>query len=246
MDEFEHIKIQTDKAALVTFATRRIVNMIHATLQVNDSFHIALAGGSTPRPIYEKLATEYSAYLDWDKIHLWFGDERSVAPDDEQSNYRMVDEALLQHVSIPEANVHRMHGEDDPTEAAAAYETEIKAAFAGHNQLFDLSLLGMGEDGHTASLFPGTDAVHERDKWVLAHHVEAKGNLWRITLTFPALLKSANIMFLISGAGKAEPLREVLYGDLDPDTYPSQIIAQSDHQHVIYAIDQAAAAKLNQ
>lgn len=245
MDEFENIKIWPDKMALVEFATRRIVNMIHASLQVNDVFHIALAGGSTPRPIYEKLATEYGNQLAWGQIHLWFGDERCVAPDHEQSNYRMVNEALISKVAIPASNIHRMRGEDDPASAAQAYADDIKRAFVGHDEWFDLTLLGMGEDGHTASIFPGTASVNEHDRYVIAHHVTAKGDLWRLTLTFPALLKSANIMFLISGAGKAQALREVLYGDLKPDVYPSQIIARSNHQHITYAIDQAAAAHLN-
>jgi len=108
-----------------------------------------------------------------------------------------------------------------------------------------MTLLGMGEDGHTASLFPGTEVLHEREKMVLAHHVRAKGDLWRLTLTVPAILRSSNIMFLISGDGKAQPLYAVLEGDEAPDTYPSQLIARSDHPHIVYAVDEAAAANLD-
>lgn len=240
----DNVKIQRDQDALVHYAAARIVKIVRASLDFNDSFSLALAGGSTPRPIYEQLATTYKDALDWSKIHLWFGDERSVLPDDAQSNYHMVNEALLQHIDMPETNVHRMKGEDDPATAAAAYESELLAFFGDHDQWFDMTLLGMGEDGHTASLFPGTAAVHETAKFVIAHHVEAKGDLSRITLTFPALLKSCNIMFLVSGEGKADALHEVLNGDDAPDTYPSQVIARGDHEHIIWAVDEAAASKL--
>lgn len=239
------IKIQRDKATLTRYAAERIVRMAQATLEVNETFSIALAGGSTPRPVYEMLATEYAAMLDWERIHLFWGDERCVPQDDEQSNYRMVHEALIARVPIPASNVHRMRGEDDPVGAAAAYETELSTFFGDSDEWFDLTLLGMGDDGHTASLFPNTEALEEREKLVLAHHVQAKGDLWRITLTFPAILRSMNIMFLIAGADKASALYEVLHGTDDPQMYPSQTIARSDHPHIIYALDEAAAAKLD-
>lgn len=241
----DNIKVQADKNTLINFAAARIVKIIRATLDFNASFSLSLAGGSTPRPIYEQLGTIYKDDLDWSKIHLWFGDERSVPPDDEQSNYRMVKEALIDKVAIPDENVHRMRGELDPAEAATAYEAEIAEFFGDGDTWFDMTLLGMGEDGHTASIFPGTEAVHETEKMVIAHHVEAKGNLWRLTLSFPALLKSENIMFLVSGAGKADPLNEVINGIDAPDTYPSQVIARSNHEHVIWLVDEAAAAKLS-
>lgn len=244
-EEWSQIKTQPDQATLVRYAAERIVRMAKATLEVNGTFSIALSGGSTPKPVYELLASEFASMLDWQRIHLFWGDERCVTPDNPQSNYRMAHEALIQHVPIPDNNVHRIRGEDDPAQAAAAYEAELHQFFGEDPEWLDLILLGMGDDGHTASIFPGTNAVHEHEKMVLAHHVEAKGDLWRITLTAPAILRSSNIMFLIAGADKAPALREVLEGDYNPDKYPSQLIARSDHQHIIYALDEAAAAQLS-
>ncbi len=247
-EEWSNIKIQPDKATLVRYTAERIVRMATATLQENDTFSIALSGGSTPRPVYELLATEYASYVEWDRIHLFWGDERCVPPDDAQSNYHMARQALIDRVPIPEANIHRMRGEDEPERAATAYEAELQGFFGTvgtDGEWFDLTLLGMGDDGHTASLFPGTKALHEREKMVLAHHVQAKGDLWRLTLTVPAILRSANIMFLIAGEDKAPALRQVLHGNHAPDTYPSQLIARSDHPHIIYALDEAAAAQLD-
>jgi 6-phosphogluconolactonase len=244
MTDWDNLKILADKASLARYAAERIVRIANATLELNDTFSIALSGGSTPRPVYETLATAFASAIDWSRVHLWWGDERAVSPDDEQSNYRMVKEVLLDNIDIPEKNVHRIHGEDEPEQAAKHYENELRNFFKDDAVLFDLNLLGMGEDGHTASLFPHTSAIHEQEKWVLAHHVEAKGNLWRITLTPPAILKSANIMFLVSGSGKADVLKTVLEGDYQPDSYPSQLIVNSGHETVIWLIDEAAASKL--
>lgn len=244
-EAWSKFKIQPDKTTLVRYATERIVRMAKATLEVNETFSLALSGGSTPEPVYQMMATEFASVLDWQRIHLFWGDERCVPPDDPQSNYHMAHETLIQHVPIPERNVHRIHGEDDPAQAAVDYEEELGRFFGDDEEWFDLTLLGMGDDGHTASIFPGTAAVQEREKMVYAHHVEAKGDLWRITLTAPAILRSSNIMFLIAGADKAPAVHEVLEGEFAPDTYPSQLIARSEHPHIIYALDEAAAAQLS-
>lgn len=241
-DEWDNLKILQDKPALLQYAAERIVRLATATLDVNDRFSIALSGGSTPRPMYEMLADKFDPYLDWERIHLFFGDERCVAPDDEQSNYRMVKETLLDKINIPDANVHRIHGEDAPEIAAKSYAEEIKAFFGDEDDFFDLNLLGIGEDGHTASLFPGTKAIHEQNELVIAHHVEAKGNVWRISQTFPTILRSSNIMFVISGVGKAEALKAVLEGDYEPDMYPSQVLSHSNHPHILWAVDSAVAS----
>lgn len=241
---FDPIKIYPTKTALIEATAHRIANIAAATLQHNDVFSIALSGGSTPEPVYERLAQEYAGSIDWSRIHLFFGDERAVAPDDEQSNYAMVKAALIDHIDIPDENIHRMRGEDDPQAAAKAYETEIKQFFGEDaEQLFDLNLLGMGDDGHTASLFPDTDAVHEDKAWVIAHHVEKVG-MYRITLSPLSILKSCNIMFLISGANKADALYEVMEGDKNPDTYPSQVVVRSNHEHIVWMLDEAAAVKI--
>lgn len=245
MSDFDPIKVFPTTNELVQFTAHRIVNIANAVLQVNDTFSLALSGGSTPKPVYERLAQEYGTFLDWSRIHLWWGDERAVPPDDEQSNYAMVKAALLDHIDIPDENVHRIQGENDPTDAATAYVEEIAAFFTAPEMgLFDLNLLGMGDDGHTASLFPHTEAVHEHDKLVVAHFVEAH-DMYRITLTPKAILESANIMFLVAGANKVDALYEVLEGDENTNEYPSQVIARSNHEHVTWVLDEAAAERLN-
>jgi 6-phosphogluconolactonase len=240
-DEWDNLKILPDKQALIQYTAERIVRLATATLEMNETFSMALSGGSTPEPVYAMLAQKFDQYLDWSRIHLFFGDERSVPPDDDESNYRMVKAALLDHIDIPDTNVHRIRGEDEPQKAAEAYAADIQAFFGDESEYFDLNLLGMGEDGHTASLFPHTAAIHEQEKLVIAHHVTAKGDLWRISQTFPTILKSSNIMFLVSGEGKAEALKAVFDGDYQPDVYPSQVVARSNHPHVVWAVDRAAA-----
>jgi 6-phosphogluconolactonase len=241
---WENVKIFPDKASAARFTAERLYRMIQATLEMNERIAIALAGGTSFKPIYEMLAKDFGNHIDWERVHLFFGDERCVPPEHEESNYRMVKEALIDNVEIPKANVHRMRGEDEPVKAAGDYEGELRDFFKDDEQLFDLTLLGIGEDGHTASLFPHTAALNEQEKWVVAHHVEAKGNLWRITLSFPAILQSANIMFVAWGEGKAKALYEILEGDYQPELYPTQMIARSKHEHVIWVVDEAAASQL--
>jgi 6-phosphogluconolactonase len=240
----DNVKIFPDKDAVIRFTEERIYRMAEATLEMNERFVIALAGGTTFKPIYESLAKDFGKLIDWKQVHLFFGDERCVPPDHEESNYHIVKEALIDHIEIPPGNVHRIRGEDEPNAAAAAYEAEIQEFFKGDEQLFDLNMLGIGEDGHTASLFPYSPGLHEQEKLVIAHHVEAKGNLWRISLSFPAILKSANIMFVAWGDGKAKALYEILEGDYQPELYPSQTLARSKHEHVTWAVDNAIASLL--
>lgn len=244
MEKWGNLKILPDKEALIRFAAERIVRLVNATLEVNETFSLALCGGSTPYPVYELIGKEFASSIDWKRVHIWWGDERCVPIDHEENNYHNTRHVLLDHISIPESNVHRIRGEDEPHSAAVAYEQELRALLGNDEQLFDLNLLGMGEDGHIASLFPGSAALHEQERWLVAHHVEAKGNMWRITTTFPAILKSANIMFLISGAGKADALKEVMQGADNPDQYPAQRIARSGHPHIVWVVDEVAASKL--
>ena len=215
-------------------------------------FVVALAGGSTPKRLYELLSTpEYARRVDWAHTHVFFGDERCVPPDDPQSNYGMARLALLDRVPLPAANVHRMRGEDDPAQAAAAYERELRAAFATpdgppgvrSDGRFNLVLLGMGDNGHTASLFPGLTAVRERERWVMAEHVAEVGS-WRITLTPPVLNAAAQVVFLVLGAGKAPMLKRVLQGPARPDELPAQAIAPRDGT-LTWLVDAAAARELD-
>jgi len=215
---------------------------------------VALAGGSTPRATYALLATEeFAARVDWPRVHVFWGDERCVPPDHPGSNYRMAREALLDHVPLPARNVHPIHGEISPEEAAADYERTLRAFFAWNSggrgsrdgapiPRFDLVLLGMGENGHTASLFPSTAALHEQTRWVVAHYVE---NLeaWRVTLTPIVINAAANVTFIVSGAGKAERLQQVLRGPCRPDLLPAQLIRPTDGR-LVWVVDAAAAALL--
>ena len=235
---------------LVTIAAERVVQLAAEAIAENGRFTIALAGGSTPKPIYEKLASEELARrVDWTRVQIFWGDERCVSPDDPQSNYRMTREALLDRVPIPALNVHRIHGEQDPKGAAAAYARELQAVFGGDAEKggppaegFDLILLGMGDNGHTASLFPGLAAVLEQRKWVMVQYVEVV-TMWRVTLTPVVINAASNVTFLVSGAGKAERLREVLEGPYQPEVLPAQVIKPRNGQ-LTWLVDRPAAARL--
>lgn len=207
-------------------------------------FSIALSGGTTPRRVYELLATdEFSRQIDWRATHIFFGDERTVSSTHPASNYGMAKAALISRVPIPSANVHPISGEGDPRTNARDYVDELKSFFAGSNKpRFDLVLLGMGEDGHTASLFLGTAALQERNAWVSANWVEQL-NEFRITLTAPAINAAKNILFLVTGEKKSLRLAEVLRGPDQPEKSPAQLI-KPDNGLLIWMVDKAAAQGL--
>jgi 6-phosphogluconolactonase len=212
---------------------------------------VALSGGSTPRALYQRLATmptgaNVPGAIDWTRVQLFFGDERHVPPDHAESNYRMVKEALLSQTPIPEANVHRIRTEmSNAADAATNYEQAIRNAFQirpGAWPRFDLVLLGMGPDGHTASLFPETPVLQERSRIAAAVWVVSM-QTWRVSLTPPVLNHARAVLFLVSGAEKADTLHAVLEGPSEPDQLPAQLIAPSDGL-VHWFVDTAAAAKL--
>jgi 6-phosphogluconolactonase len=210
-------------------------------------FAVALSGGSTPRALYALLASDqFQPQVPWPQVHVFWGDERCVPPDHSESNYRMAREALLDAVPIPIQNIHRMPGEyADHTRAATEYEQTLKTFFevpAGKVPRFDLILLGMGDDGHTASLFPGTAALAEQERWVTANYVE-KLATHRLTLTVPVINHAANVVFLISGESKASVLREVLEGEYQPQRFPSQFI-RPEGGRLLFILDRAAAKEL--
>src|SRR5262245_29806910 len=177
------IRVLPDPAALADSAARQFVERCQAAIDARGSFSVALSGGSTPRDLHLRLASPPLAQqVDWAHVHVWFGDERCVPPDDPQSNYRMAYETLLSKVPIPPRQVHRMHGELPPDQAADEYEHDLRDFFKDEPPSLDLILLGMGDNGHTASLFPGLNAVHEQRRWVVAEYVAEVG-MWRITLT---------------------------------------------------------------
>ena len=209
---------------LAIAVAERFVQYGHEFQRAANRFSVALAGGNTPRRVYELLATErLKQRVDWAQVELFFGDERCVPPDHPDSNYAMVYEALISKVAIPGKNVHRIVGEGNPGESAILYERELRTFFAGASwPRFDLVLLGMGEDGHTASLFPGSDAFNEKSKWVVTTKPESGGHD-RITLTVPVFNQAARVVFLVAGAAKAERLAQVLRPQHLPPL-PAQVI----------------------
>jgi 6-phosphogluconolactonase len=235
------ITVYPDHPSFVDGAATFIAGLATESVAERGRFTIALAGGSTPRPIYARLAA--ADHIDWRKVHVSFSDERCVPPDDAASNYRMAREALLDQVPLPPANTHRVRGEADPAQAALAYEQDLQGVFrTATAPAFDLICLGMGDDGHTASLFPGTAALRERERWVVAQYV-AVARAWRVTFT-PALINAArHVLFLVEGVGKNETLRHVLEGPYQPDVLPAQLIQPRNGQ-IHWLVDAAAAARI--
>jgi 6-phosphogluconolactonase len=243
------IEIFPDPERLIQSAAEKVVRLGAEAIQKNGIFTLALSGGSTPRPLYALLAKgTFATSIDWSRVHLFWGDERCVPPDDPRSNYRMVRESLLDVVPIRPANIHRIHGEDEPKGVAAAYEQELRiffgcaAADGPPLKGFDLVLLGMGKDGHTASLFPGLPAVNEQARWVMALFVEP---IWRITLTPVVINKAKNVILIISGSEKAERLHRVIEGPLQPELMPVQVIRPAQGQ-LLWLVDEAAAGRLTE
>lgn len=210
-------------------------------------FTIALSGGSTPKNLYALIAANAGASLPWDRMFFFWGDERHVPPDDPDSNYRMAKETLLSKVAIPPANVFRIPAENpDASAAAAAYEGTLRKFFApapGEFPRFDVILLGMGPDGHAASLFPETEALRENSRLVIANWVE-KLKTSRITFTLPVLNAARCVAFLVSGIDKAAALHEVLEGSAPAEKYPSKLVRPTDGK-LIWFVDRAAASELS-
>ena len=206
-------------------------------------FTMALSGGSTPKRLYELLAAPTEAFRDqiaWEKIHFFWSDERHVPPDHPESNYRMTFEALLSRVPVAEENVHRVAGENpNASDAAAQYEDTLKAVTGESLPQLDLILLGLGTDGHTASIFPGSEVLQEAKRLVAAPWVE-KFKSFRITMTLPLLNNAASVLFLVSGDEKAEIVKEVLEG---PEQYPAQAVRPEGE--LLWLLDEAAAASLS-
>jgi 6-phosphogluconolactonase len=204
--------IVRDVGELAHKAAAQLVALAGATVA---RFAVALSGGSTPRALYELLGSaEYRERIDWRRVHLFWGDERCVPPNHAESNFRMVRESWLSKIQMPAENIHRMEGEKEPRAAAGAYERELQQFFApqpGQMPRFDLILLGIGEDGHTASLFPGSAALDEQERLVVADYVQ-KLKAHRLTLTLPVINAAAQVMFLVSGASKADIVRRILRG----------------------------------
>ncbi|HWX55020.1 MAG TPA: 6-phosphogluconolactonase [Verrucomicrobiae bacterium] len=240
------IKIVPDAAALNQAAAEEFCRCAEAAIAERGRFTVALSGGSTPRSVYSLLAEwNKSGFrkIAWNKIFIFFGDERHVPPDHPESNYRMANESLLSHVPIPSRNVFRVHAELDANVAAQQYEDQLRKFFdlkPDEWPRFDLIMLGLGDDGHTASLFPGSLALNEDRRLVVANWVE-KFQQDRITFTYPVLNHAAQVMFLASGQGKAQILREVLH--IKSDVFPAQRVRPKNGV-LLWLVDQDAARLL--
>ncbi|MEP6902427.1 MAG: 6-phosphogluconolactonase [Actinomycetota bacterium] len=242
------VKIFPNIEELNNFAAEKFVEIANHSIEKRGQFTVALAGGSTPKLLYRSLASdEFKAKIDWTRVFFFFGDERNVLPDDAESNFRMANENLLQPLQIPDKNILRWQTELKNAETIAEnYEQTIKNYFTflpDDFPKFDLILLGMGADGHTASLFPMTEALHETEKIVVANAVK-KLNATRLTFTFSTINNAANVMFLVAGTEKAETLREVLEGEFQSDKFPSQNVKPKNGE-LFWLIDTNVAKLLS-
>lgn len=243
------IIVEPSPADLAHAAAERFVQTVSDAQRRRVVARVALSGGSTPRALFTLLASdEYANKLDWQAVDFFWGDERTVPPDHADSNYRMAQETLLSKLSIPEARIHRMRGEIDPVAAAADYSLVLQQVFeltgAGSIPRFDLILLGLGPDGHTASLFPHTSALDVRDQLVVANPVPQQQTT-RLTFSVPVLLAAAHVHFLVAGNDKAPAVYRAIEGDWDPVETPSQYLRQASGL-VTWLLDSAAAADLRQ
>ncbi len=243
------VRVLRDASALCDAAATEFVRAAAETVQEKGSFSVALSGGSTPRALYSKLATDAAlrAQVPWDKMQIFFGDERHVPPDDNDSNFRMAQEALFSKAPLAPQQIARIKGEyPDAAEAAREYEQAIRQSFqlaGGALPRFDLVLLGMGPDGHTASLFPGTKALHEEQQLVVSNWV-GKFFTDRITLTPPVINNAARVIFLVQGVDKTQALKAVLEGPYEPEQLPAQLI-QPKNGILIWLVDRMSAPLLS-
>jgi 6-phosphogluconolactonase len=236
------LRVFPDLEALSAAAAASIAERSLRSVERSGRFSLALAGGQTPKALYKCLAEQYKTILPWSRIHFFWSDERYVPYDHPTSNYGMAREALLDRIDVPPGNIHAMPTHPaDPEEAARAYESVLEDFFAAGKSHFDLVLLGMGADGHTASLFPGTDSLKEQARSVVPSSAPVKP-FQRLTFTFPRIQQSEAIYFLIVGEDKAETLRNVLRPDSDVTKYPTAGILRSGHPGVVCWTDKSAAA----
>ncbi len=240
--------VEPDASSLAERAARYFAEKTAAAAAQCGRARIAISGGSTPKAAFRLLADPalpWREQMPWEMLDLFWVDERCVPPDHPESNYRMTREALLDHVPLRPEQIHRMEGELEPEVAAARYESQLRNSFrleGAETPRFDLIALGMGEDGHTASLFPHTAAIHDLNHLATANFVPQK-DMWRITLTWPVINQAGAVFFLIGGSDKALILNEVLTGPRDPDRLPSQLIWPAGGILTLI-LDKAAAALL--
>ncbi len=237
------LNIAETPASLALQAANWVAAYMEQTLAKQPRFTVALSGGSTPKALHELLAQPpLRNRIDWNRVHVFWGDERFVPFSDEKNNARMACETLLNHVPVPPAQIHAMKTDLPPAESMVEYEQLLHTYFDNQPHTFDLVLLGLGDDGHTLSLFPGTAVVHEQRTWTEAFYLEQQA-MYRLTLTAPVVNRAAAVVFLVAGAAKAEAVREVLQGPYQPDKFPAQQIRPITGQ-TVWFLDRAAAARL--
>lgn len=245
MDVDMRIEKFSDPVELASAAANHLASIIGAAVRRRGLASVALSGGSTPQTTYLQLTAALLAdSIEWDRLHVFWGDERCVPPDHPESNYRMANETLLSQVPLPPQNIHRIRGEEEPHKAAAKYEKVLRGFFGDADAHFDLVLLGLGEDGHTASLFPSSEAVLRevqglQNRWVIADYVD-KLAVWRVTLSTIPINTAANIIFLVAGSDKANMLKRVMYGPYIPEELPAQLIRPKKGR-LIWMVDKSAA-----
>lgn len=236
------IHIAPDPDALSRDMADWISRDMEKAFRYRDIYTLALSGGSTPERLYRLLAAPpYSGEVNWEKVHFFFGDERYVPFTDERNNGKMAYDTLLSHIPVPEDHIHYMDTTLPPEESARSYEALLKEYFPGNGATFDLVLLGMGDDGHTLSLFPGSPVIKEAEKWVAAPYVNAQ-EMYRITLTPPVVNRSRAVAFMVTGEKKTKTFKAVTEGPYQPEKYPSQIINPADGD-LHWFVDAAAAGK---
>jgi len=228
------------KSELVTATVKVITETIRTAELDNRTCAIALSGGSTPKDVYAALAQKPE--INWSAVRLYWGDERMVPPDHADSNYRMTKEALLDHIAIPEENIFRIKGELPPEKAAEDYERKLAQSFNSNPPVFDLILLGLGEDGHTASLFPDTEILNERRRTAAAVFVP-KLDTWRVSLTFPVLNQAKEVLFLVAGESKADMVKQILEDPKSDFSRPASMVSPVDGK-LTWFLDSLAARML--
>lgn len=241
------VRVYPTRSAAAHAVAAQFVATAEKATTARGRFSVVLAGGATPRDVYRLLASdEYAPMVAWQKTHVFWGDERAVSLNDPENNAHMARETLLNYVPIPVENIHRIQSQLTPQEAADDYERTLRAYFSTRGMSeprFDLVLLGMGAEGHIASLFPRTPVLQERSRWVVATYVEPK-HTWRISLTPVALNAASKIIFLVIGEEKAQALKQALSEPKRPDDFPAQVINPPQGQ-VLWIVDKAAAAVLD-
>ncbi len=242
------VEVSSGVDGVTAAAAEYMTAAMEAAVAARGWARIAISGGSTPKAVFALLADDaqpYKARVPWAQTQLFWVDERCVPAEHPESNFGMTKAAMLDHVPLPAGQIHRMEGELDPEEAASRYEAEIRNTFkleGAETPTFDLILLGIGPDGHTASLFPHTAGLHEMARITMANHVPQK-DVWRLTLTWPVIQQGRAVAFLIEGAEKAKIVQTVFAGAYDPETYPAQLIRPANGKLTLL-MDAAAAADL--